>query len=65
MNKYSRKQTKGTQNGGTAARSKNMHVSTAKGTWNVRSASTGRFTGMAQNLEKIEPVVISGYKVRG
>jgi hypothetical protein len=35
------------------------------GQWVVRSASTGRFAGMAKNIEKIDPVIIPGYKIRG
>ena len=31
----------------------------------ARSSGTGRFTGMSENIEKFEPVIIPGYKVRG
>ena len=30
-----------------------------------RDAHTGRFVGMHKNLEKVEPVFIPGYKLRG
>jgi len=31
----------------------------------VKDGSTGRFIGMSENIEKFEPVIIPGYKVRG
>lgn len=40
-------------------------VTPQTGQWIVRSASTGRFAGMAKNTEKIEAVIIPGYKIRG
>lgn|GEM_PF-759598 len=30
-----------------------------------RDAHTGRFAGMHKNLEKVEPVFIPGYRLRG
>ncbi|RQP15675.1 MAG: hypothetical protein EAS52_14370 [Parapedobacter sp.] len=41
-----------------------QHVS-AKRVLVVQSGKTGRFAGMSENLEKLKPVRIPGYKVRG
>ncbi len=31
----------------------------------TRETSTGRFKDMSENIEKFDPIVIPGYKVRG
>ena len=33
--------------------------------WVVRSATSGRFAGMAKNTGKLDALVIPGYKIRG
>jgi len=42
------------------------HVVPKGGGWVVRSEKKGgRFAGMSEDLEKLQPVKIPGYKVRG
>jgi len=33
--------------------------------WVVKTAVTGRFDGMAKTSERLNPVIIPGYKTRG
>ena len=33
--------------------------------WINHPAATSRFTGMSKNIERIEAVIIPGYKIRG
>ena len=61
-----RKSSKKRTNGSFAvAREANGRFVAVSYTSTVKVISTGRFNGMSENIEKFEPVIIPGYKVRG
>ncbi len=70
MNKYSQKPTK-TGKGSTANTNSKVvpynHDSTTRTSRPDKSSTTNKnkFEGMAKNIEKIEAIIIPGYKVRG
>jgi hypothetical protein len=49
----------------TASKGVSTLVERVSETWAVRSATPGRFAGMAKNTEKLDALVIPGYKIRG
>ncbi|WP_462266447.1 hypothetical protein [Mucilaginibacter sp.] len=60
--KASRKRTTGSF---AVARAANGRFVAVSYTSEVKGSSLGRFNSMFENIEKFEPVIIPGYKVRG
>lgn len=63
MKRFSQKPTDCMSTGSVTQR--NQAVSSKNSSWVKKEASSGRFTGMSKDLERVPPLYIPGYKSRG